>query len=177
MEETPLTPATPVRAYLGLGANLGDPAATMRAARVMIDHMERTHVVAAASLYRTTPVGYADQPDFLNTVIAVETSLAAPVFFRAIKEIERVLGRKERPRWHEREIDIDLLVYGDEVLEWDGVVVPHPRMAERRFVLVPFAEIAPGVIPAGQERDIKELLSACTDTGEVLRIGPLDEPL
>lgn len=132
-----------VRAFIGLGGNLGDPVAAMASALRALDGNEAVSVAAVSSLYRTPPWGRIDQPDFVNAVAAVDTALTARGLLELCLATERALKRVRVERWGPRLIDMDLLVFGDEKIEEEGLQVPHPRMAERAFVLAPLAEIAP----------------------------------
>ena len=131
-------------AYVGLGANLGDREETIRAAVA-----ELPDVVAVSPLRETDPVGVTDQPQFLNGVAALETELAPRELLDVLLAIERRLGRERRERWGPRTIDLDLLLYGDEVIDEDGLKIPHPRLHERRFVLEPLADLAPQLVVPG----------------------------
>jgi 2-amino-4-hydroxy-6-hydroxymethyldihydropteridine diphosphokinase len=131
-------------AYVGLGANLGDREETIRAAVA-----ELPDVVAVSPLRETDPVGVTDQPQFLNGVAALETELAPRELLDVLLAVERRLGRERRERWGPRTIDLDLLLYGDEVIDEDGLKVPHPRLHERRFVLEPLADLAPQLVVPG----------------------------
>ena len=134
--------AAPVVAFIGLGANLGDLAAALRDAADRIAALPGTRVLRQSSMYRTAPVG-AGGPDYLNAVIEVETTLSAHELLAALQGIENAAGR-ERPYLNApRTLDLDLLLYGDEQIATTTLTVPHPRMVERAFVLVPLAEIAP----------------------------------
>lgn len=134
--------AAPVVAFIGLGANLGDLAAALRDAAGRIAALRGTRVLRQSSMYRTAPVG-AGGPDYLNAVIEVETTLSAHDLLAALQDIENAAGR-ERPYLNApRTLDLDLLLYGDEQIATATLTVPHPRMFERAFVLVPLAEIAP----------------------------------
>jgi 2-amino-4-hydroxy-6-hydroxymethyldihydropteridine diphosphokinase len=136
-------------AYVGLGANLGDRRATIEQA-VGLLREAGVEVLAVSSLRETDPVGFEDQPQFLNGAIAVETTLTARELLDLLLETERRLGRtRAGPRFGPRTIDLDLLVYGDAELDEPGLTVPHPRLHERRFVLEPLAEIAPGLVVPG----------------------------
>jgi 2-amino-4-hydroxy-6-hydroxymethyldihydropteridine diphosphokinase len=136
-------------AYIGLGANLpgpaGSPEATLAAAAKRLAKLGR--VRRRSSLYSTAPVGFADQPRFLNAVVALETRLAPRALLEALLEIERALGRDRSTSQENgpRTLDLDILLYGDLVLREHGLALPHPRMAERAFVLAPLSEIAPEV--------------------------------
>ena len=147
-----------MRAYIGLGSNLGDREATLRRAVEFLDAEEGVDVVAVSALRDTDPVGFADQPRFLNGVAAVETELAPRELLERLLAVERALGRERTgPRFGPRTVDLDLLVYGDLVVDEPGLTVPHPRLAERRFALEPLAELDPElVLPDG--RRVGELL-------------------
>jgi 2-amino-4-hydroxy-6-hydroxymethyldihydropteridine diphosphokinase len=138
-----------VRAYVGMGANLGDPAAQVRAAIAALASLPRTRLAGASSLYRTAPVGYADQPDFVNAVAALDTELPPHELLEALQAIERGAGRSRSFRNAPRTLDLDLLLYGDATLDGPALSVPHPRMHERAFVLAPLVEIAPGIAIPG----------------------------
>jgi 2-amino-4-hydroxy-6-hydroxymethyldihydropteridine diphosphokinase len=141
------------RAYVGLGANLGDREATIRAA------LELLAPARVSTLIETEPWGYAEQPRYLNAVAEVETDEGPRALLDRLLEIERQLGRtREGPRYGPRTIDLDLLLYGDEQLDEPGLVVPHQRLHERAFVLVPLAELAPELVVPGRG-PVKALLS------------------
>ena len=130
--------------YLALGANVGDTQENLRVAvRLLRESGCRVEVVS--SMYLTKPVGVTDQPDFLNAVIGVRTALGPLDVLRVCGSIEKTLGRERTIRWGPRVIDIDILLYEGAVVDEEGLVVPHPRMLERAFVLIPLAEIAPDV--------------------------------
>jgi 2-amino-4-hydroxy-6-hydroxymethyldihydropteridine diphosphokinase len=148
------------RAYVGLGANLGDREATIRRAVALLGAEPGIEVVAVSSLRETDPVGYLDQPRFLNGAAALDTELDPEELLERLLEIERALGRERRgsPRFGPRAIDLDLLLYGDEALDEPGLTVPHPRLAERRFALEPLHELDPGLtLPDG--RSVEGLLA------------------
>lgn len=139
-----------VTAFLGLGANVGDPAGQLRWAVRELDRHPDVRVAATASLYGSRPVGVTDQPDFLNTVVEVRTSLPPLDLLHYALELERRAGRVRTRRWGPRPLDIDLLWYDGRVIhDPPALVVPHPRLVERAFVLVPWAEIAPGTVVPG----------------------------
>ena len=141
------------RAYVGLGANLGDREQSIRAAVSALPG-----VVAVSALRETDPVGVTDQPRFLNGVAALETTMSARELLDALLAVERKLGRERRKRWGPRTIDLDLLLYGDEVIDEDGLTVPHPCLHERRFVLEPLADLAPKLVVPGHGT-VEELLA------------------
>jgi 2-amino-4-hydroxy-6-hydroxymethyldihydropteridine diphosphokinase len=134
------------RAYVGLGANLGDREATMRRAIELLGD----EVVAVSTFRETDPVGYEDQARFLNAAIALETELGPRELLDRLLAVELELGRRrDGPRYGPRTIDLDLLVYGDEVIDEPGLHVPHPRLAERRFVLEPLFELDHDLVVSG----------------------------
>jgi 2-amino-4-hydroxy-6-hydroxymethyldihydropteridine diphosphokinase len=140
-----------VEAYVGLGANMGDAAATVEAAIGRIDALAGVRVLSRSSLYRTPAWGVTDQPDFVNAVARIATGLDPRQLLDALLDIERVAGRDRARsrRWGPRELDLDLLLYGDTRVDMPGLHVPHPHLHERAFVLVPLAEIAPSIVIPG----------------------------
>ena len=140
-----------VKAYVGLGANLGDREGNLRAALELLSSEPGIAVVAVSSLRDTDPVGIRDQPDFLNAVAALETDLGPSELLARLLAVERALGRtRDGPRFGPRTIDLDLLLYGDEEIGDRELVVPHPRLHERAFVLEPLAELEPGLVVPGR---------------------------
>jgi 2-amino-4-hydroxy-6-hydroxymethyldihydropteridine diphosphokinase len=138
-----------VKAYIGLGANLGDREATMRRALELLAR-DGIEVVAVSAFRETDPVGYVDQPRFLNAAAALETELSPRDLLDRLLAVERELGRtRDGPRFGPRTIDLDVLLYGDEVVDEPGLTVPHPRLAERAFALEPLAELDPELVVPG----------------------------
>ena len=138
------------RAYAGLGANLGEREDTLRAALAALGATEGVEVVAVSAFRETDPVGYLDQPRFLNGAAALETTLRPRELLDALLAVERSLGRtREGPRFGPRTIDLDLLLYGDEALDEPGLTIPHPRLHERAFALEPLAELDPDLVVPG----------------------------
>ena len=129
--------------YLSLGTNLGDRAANLQAAIVMLS--PAVHVLAQSPIYETAPWGYEDQPDFLNQVIEAETELGPPDLLAHLKNIETELGRQPTFRYGPRLIDLDILFYDDLVLETPELTIPHPQFHKRTFVLAPLADLAPAL--------------------------------
>ena len=145
-------------AYVGLGANLGDRERTLRAAVDALDCEPGVEVVAVSTLRETEPVGVGEQPPYLNGVAALETTLAARELLELLLAVEQRFGRVRVPGEHgPRTLDLDLLLYGDGLIEERGLTVPHPRLHERRFVLEPLAELAPGLVVPGRG-DVESLL-------------------
>lgn len=155
-------------AYIGLGGNLGEVAATLREAIAALDALPQTTVAACSRFYRTPAWGIADQPPFLNAVVKVSTALDAQALLRALLDIERAAGRvrSDDPdkRWGPRALDLDLLVFGEARIDRPGLHVPHPHLHERAFVLVPLAEIAPDLDVPGLGR-VAELLARVDAAG------------
>lgn len=149
--------ALPVRAYVALGANLGDAVAALRHAAVALDALPLTRLCRASSLYRTAALDTdsgsaapAGGPEYVNAVVAVDTGLSAPALLEQLQALELLAGRERPYRNAPRTLDLDLLLYGSARIESAQLTVPHPRMALRAFVLLPLAEIAPGLVTAQQ---------------------------
>jgi 2-amino-4-hydroxy-6-hydroxymethyldihydropteridine diphosphokinase len=144
--------------YIALGSNLGDRAEYLRQAREQIDAPD-LRLLRASSTYETAPRDVEDQPWFLNQVIECETELFPRQLLARLQKIERAMGRKRRIAKGPREIDLDILLFGDAIVKAPGLEVPHPRMAERRFVLEPLAELAPEKKHPGTRRTMREMLA------------------
>jgi 2-amino-4-hydroxy-6-hydroxymethyldihydropteridine diphosphokinase len=158
-------------AYLGLGSNLGDRRRSLAEAVRRLDIGPAQRVEAVSSVYESSPVGLTSQPDFLNLVVRIATDLAPHKLLDKCLRIEAALGRVRHERWGPRTIDLDLLLYGDVRINDERLTVPHPRMRERSFVLVPLAEIAPGLELAGETVDA---LAAALNGAGLRKVGPLD---
>jgi 2-amino-4-hydroxy-6-hydroxymethyldihydropteridine diphosphokinase len=152
-------PAT--EAFIGLGSNLASPDRQLASALESLAALPNTRLREVSSFYRTAPVGYAGQPDFVNAVVRIETALAPRALLDALLDIERRHGRVREMPNGPRTLDLDLLIYGDRRHHEDGLTVPHPRMHERAFVMVPLAEIAPerDVAGRGTARELAESLA------------------
>ncbi len=150
-----------VEAALGLGGNLGDPVVAFATALRRLETHHAVSLVRPSSVYRTAPWGKLDQPEFLNMAVLVETGLSARALLELCLSLEREGGRERRERWGPRTLDIDILTYGGQTIDEPGLQVPHPRIAERAFVLAPLAEIAPGLMIEG--RSVADLLEAVID--------------
>jgi 2-amino-4-hydroxy-6-hydroxymethyldihydropteridine diphosphokinase len=138
-----------VTAYVGVGANLGDAAGAVRNAIELLRHLPETALVARSSLYRTAPVD-SSGPDYVNAVAQLSTRLTAPELLRELQRLENAAGRERPYRNAPRTLDLDLLLFGSARIDSACLQVPHPRMHERAFVLVPLAEIAPGLVHEAQ---------------------------
>lgn len=151
-----------VRAWVGLGGNTGDPVATVRAAFTAIAALPQTELLRHSGLYRTPAWGPVPQPDYINAVALLETSLGAGELLAGLLDIERAFGRVRLERWGPRSLDLDILLYGDEVIDVPGLRVPHPHLHERAFMLVPMLEVDPEAsIPAiGSARDALAALAS-----------------
>jgi 2-amino-4-hydroxy-6-hydroxymethyldihydropteridine diphosphokinase len=149
----------PVIAYVALGANLGDRMSHIRAAVAAMKYAPGIRFVKRSSLIENPAVGGPpDSPDFLNAVAEIETTLTPHELLKRFLEIERSLGRERREKWAPRPIDLDLILYGDQVIDTPDLKVPHPLMHERRFVLEPLVEIAPNVVHPVLHRTARQLL-------------------
>ena len=146
------TPNAMHLAYIGFGSNIGTRLAHIQNAIQTLSKTEGINLKEISSLYKTDPVGYEAQAQFLNGVAAIQTTLSPLSLLHTLKNIETAIGRKHRIRWGPREIDLDILIYGDVCLQTEKLVIPHPEMHLRGFVLVPLAEIAPNLVhPVFQE--------------------------
>jgi 2-amino-4-hydroxy-6-hydroxymethyldihydropteridine diphosphokinase len=147
------------RVYVGLGANLGDRERSLRAALAALAAEDGIEVAGVSTFRETEPVGVGEQPLFLNGVVALETTLSAGELLDRLLAVEQRFGRVRTPGDHgPRTLDLDLLLYGGETIDEPGLTVPHPRLHERRFVLEPLAEVAPGLVVPGRG-DVESLLT------------------
>ena len=165
----------PHRVFIGIGSNLGDRRANCREARHRLDEPPKTRVVKESSLYESEPHGDA-KTWFGNSVVEVETELAPPDLLKRLKQIEAEMGRKrvKGKRWGSRIIDLDILFYDNETIDKRNLKVPHPRLPNRRFVLVPLSELAPQLIHPGLNASVSELLATTKDTKKVHVMGASD---
>ena len=154
--------------YLGLGSNSEDRNEMLRRARIMIN-LYIGPTINTSDIYITAPWGFLDQPDFFNQVIEVHTSLQAGACFNAMERIEQHLEKSKNSKYGPRNIDIDLLIYDDVHYVNADIEIPHPRMHERNFVLIPLAEIAPSLVHPVLKKSILQLARECTDESSVVR--------
>lgn len=155
-------------ACVALGANIGEPLRQIEAGFSALAALPGTRLLARSSLYRSAPVGYADQPDFINAVAMIETALVPHALLDALLEIERAHGRVREFPNAPRTLDLDIVLYGDVVLQEPGLTIPHARMLERAFVMVPLTEIAPDVVVPGRGR-VRDL-ALQVDGGSVVQL-------
>ena len=160
----------PVISYLGIGSNLGDPVQNCRDALRDISSLKNVRLLRRSSLYRTQPVGTVSQGWFVNGVLEVRTTFTAVQLFKATQWVEKALGRVRTEKWGPRTIDVDVLLHGQEMIDTAGLVIPHPQMHKRRFVLVPMNEVAPYVIHPLYGISMRGLLDRLDDDHAVERM-------
>jgi len=160
------------RVWIGLGSNVGDRLENLRRGLSCLAKLAGTRVAAVSSVYECEPVGKTDQPWFLNAVVEVDTALEPHDLLRELLRIERLCGRERLERWGPRTLDLDILVFADRVASEAGLVIPHPRLTERAFALLPLSEIAPDVVVPGRGVTVSRLLEGLPADGpEVRRVG------
>jgi 2-amino-4-hydroxy-6-hydroxymethyldihydropteridine diphosphokinase len=159
-------PGKRVTAYIGLGSNLGDRQQNLQDAGAKIAQMAGVDVIVSSSFYESEPVGYTEQGYFLNSVLKVSTTLNPQELLRGLQAIENELKRKRLFRWGPRTIDLDILFYGQEVIQEEGLVIPHERLHTRAFVLVPLKELAPDLVHPGSGKTIGEHLQVLEKEGQ-----------
>ncbi|QKI89615.1 2-amino-4-hydroxy-6-hydroxymethyldihydropteridine diphosphokinase [Thiomicrorhabdus xiamenensis] len=151
------------RVFLGLGANLDQPAEQIRAALRALDSLPQSRVIKSSALYTSSPLGPQDQPDYVNAVCLLETQLAPDELLQQLQRLEIEQGRVKKRHWGERTIDLDILLYDDLQLQSEHLQIPHSQMHLRDFVLVPLAEIAPGILVPGRDK-VEELIAGLQDS-------------
>lgn len=154
--------------YIALGANIGRPEQQVRSGMEALAMLPDTRLTAMSSLYRSAPVGYVEQPEFINAVAQIETALAPRALLDELLAIERNFGRRREFQNAPRVLDLDILLYAQRVVDEPGLTIPHPRMHERAFVIVPLAEIAADVTIPGRGR-VRDLIEA-VDGASVLKL-------
>ena len=161
-------------AYIGIGSNLGDKVSQCEEAISDILKADRHKLLARSSLFKTKPIGYTSQDWFINAVIKIETDLDPFELLQNLKGIESLLGRKETVRWGPRTIDLDILFFDEKEIQTDELQIPHPRLQERQFVLIPLAEIDRHLIHPVLKKSIGDLLRNITEDQGVEKIGCSD---
>ena len=151
------------RIFIGLGSNLGARETYLVRAIAELRATSGVILHACSSVLETEPVGVTDQPKFLNAVLELRTSVEPGALLKTLRSIEQRLGRVKRERWREREIDLDILYFGSRTIDRDGLKIPHPEIANRKFVLAPLAELAPDFIDPMRTLSIRSLLEQCPD--------------
>jgi 2-amino-4-hydroxy-6-hydroxymethyldihydropteridine diphosphokinase len=154
-------------AFLLLGSNI-DAEENIEKCLTLIKAISKTELISTSSIYRTEPFGYREQPYFLNLAVKVKTGLSPRELLFEIKEIEKALGRKRGVRWGPRAIDIDILFYGDKIIDEEGLKVPHPQVHLRKFALIPLKEIAPGLFHPVLKKRVDELIKDAPEAEVVL---------
>jgi 2-amino-4-hydroxy-6-hydroxymethyldihydropteridine diphosphokinase len=159
----------PTTTYIGLGSNMGDRTGACRRALELLSRAGR--VTAVSSLYCTEPVGYREQEEFINAVAEIETELPPRDLLAVCQAIENELGRVRLVRWGPRAVDLDILLYGNTVIKMPDLLIPHPQLSLRGFVLVPLCEIAPHVVHPVLKKTVAHLLHVLKDTHRVVKCG------
>jgi 2-amino-4-hydroxy-6-hydroxymethyldihydropteridine diphosphokinase len=155
-----------IKVYIGIGTNIEPRFDRMEHALLELDAL--SPVLEKSSIYETGPVGHLDQAHFLNAVVMLKTDLRPEELLAELREMERELGRRHRERWHEREIDFDILLYGKEIVNFDHLRIPHPELHNRKFVLEPLMEIAPQLVHPVLGKTIEELNRSLIDPSQTV---------
>ncbi|MBW2094543.1 MAG: 2-amino-4-hydroxy-6-hydroxymethyldihydropteridine diphosphokinase [Deltaproteobacteria bacterium] len=160
-------------AYIGIGSNLGDPLQNCLTAIRFLDEMQGCHLESQSGFYRTEPVGVTGQEWYVNGVVSLKTERSPQHLLEGLLALEKRMGRVRTEKWGSRVIDLDLLIHGARVIDEAGLIIPHPRMHERRFVLVPMVDVAPTLVHPVYGKRMIDLLDACQGKGQ--DVIPLEE--
>lgn len=163
--------ASGIISFIGLGSNMGKPLDRCRQGIEYLKAVQKTQVLRCSSFYQTEPVGFLDQEWFINAVIELRTTLSARELIQELQSIERMMGRQKPIKWGPRIIDLDILLYGQEVIQTDGLIVPHPELHKRRFVVEPLYEIAPYAIHPAFGVSVAGLRERLSDENKVEKIN------
>jgi 2-amino-4-hydroxy-6-hydroxymethyldihydropteridine diphosphokinase len=153
--------------YVALGSNVGDRLENFRHSVLLINNCSKVSILKSSNIYQTGPVGIKEQPYFLNAVIKIETLFSPMKLLQFLQDIETMVGRIKRTRWGPREIDLDILAINDFYYNSCQLLIPHPQLQKRKFVLQPFSDIAPRYKPFGVNEDITRLLSKVVDSSKI----------
>lgn len=157
--------------FLGFGSNIGDKLGNIEKAVKLLKNLQGTEILKLSSVYETEPWGKSSSEDYYNSAAMIDTQLSAGELLKSLKRIEAEAGRTANEKWSDREIDIDLLFYGNEVHENEKLKIPHPEIENRKFVLIPMKEIAPDFVHPLLNKSITELLNETKDTLRVKRLN------
>jgi 2-amino-4-hydroxy-6-hydroxymethyldihydropteridine diphosphokinase len=159
-------------AYIGIGSNLGEPLENCRTAIRLLSEMRGCCIKDRSRFYQTEPVGVEGQGWYVNAAVSLETERAPRHLLEGLLAVETRMGRVRKEKWGARIIDLDLLIHGDRIIDGQGLIVPHPRMHERRFVLLPMTDLAPALVHPVYGKTMAELLDECPGKGqEVISLG------
>ena len=162
------------KAYIGIGSNLGDRLDNIKKAIALLNRHKNIKITQRSSIYETEPVGYKEQPDFLNSVVQLKTGLTPQRLLEVLKNIEKKLGRIKGIKWGPRIIDLDMLLYENKIIKRDNLTVPHPELHKRRFILAPLAEIAGGIVHPLKKKTILELYKKSPRAPKVIKLKKKD---
>jgi len=154
--------------YIGIGSNIGDKLSNCLKAIELIKGIPGSRIIAQSDFYRTEPVGVEGQEWYLNGVISLSTSISARELLQSLLDIETGMGRKRKGKWDPRIIDLDILLFGDDAINEEGLIIPHPRMHVRRFVMEPLVRLAPDLIHPVSGKSMAGLLAGLSEQGQTV---------
>jgi 2-amino-4-hydroxy-6-hydroxymethyldihydropteridine diphosphokinase len=159
------------KVYISCGSNIGDRQANLSFALSELRKSININFIRVSGLFETQPWGVKEQSDFFNCVVEITTNLSPEQLLETLKSIEALAGRKtDSAKWSERELDLDILVYGDHIIKTNELIIPHALILERKFVLEPLAQLCPDIVIAGKNISVQQALKSCTDNGKVTEI-------